>query len=379
MSLSYASILAAFIQCFIILMLMQLLLKFESQKIYISPQFLYGIGLLFFIRLILPVEFGFSLTIPSTNVLPRIKELLKFHLFNINQWNVTLGNFLIVICLLGVGYKLTTFLYKNILLVRYIRSQKISKQTMTLLNNKQTEISFIQSQQVTSPAIYGIKNPVIFLPSDLSFSEKELKYIVLHEMTHYRKKDALVTLAFELLTIFYWWNPLLFVFKKQMNKVMELRVDNELLKQFNSRQCIEYVECLLKVKKEQQNKKRKQFLIAPTFLNKSRSTFELRVKKILNFKPIKATNKIIFLFTLLLSFSSLIFIIEPSSVDPQTKATTFEIDKKDKNFLIKQSDGTFSLYIDNQFKANIDDIDAFPDADKLTIYTPDQIPSRKTN
>ncbi|MDN6384312.1 MAG: M56 family metallopeptidase [Tetragenococcus koreensis] len=371
MILSYSSVIATFIQCLLILLLVQLLLNFENKKTAITPQFIYIMGLLFFVRLFLPVEFGISLTIASTKIMPAVFNTLHFQLFTINHFAVTVGELLITIGVLGAGYKFMQFIKKNIILHRYIRSKKEEKQRLKMPNTKNFTFSYVQTAQVNSPAIYGIKNPIIFLPNNMKFSDKEFNYIAFHELTHYQKGDTLLTFLLELLTCFYWWNPLLIVFKKQMDKIIELRVDNELLKVFTPDQCIEYMECLLKVKKEQ-HKKPKSLLAMPHFFNKN--IFELRANKILNFSPIKTTNKFICLVTILLSFGSLFFIIEPKSVDSQTQATTFEIEeKKEENFLIKQADGTFDLYIDNEFTGTINDIDEFPDADKLNIYYPDEV------
>ncbi|WP_181020071.1 M56 family metallopeptidase [Tetragenococcus halophilus] len=197
-------------------------------------------GLLFFIRLVIPVEFGISITIPSTEIMPTIFHFLRYQLFNINHLSITIGKLLVVIVLLGAGHKLFHFIRKNVILLRYIRSKNIKKQNWKMPNHKRINFSYIKTARVNSPAVYGIKNPFILLPKDMSFSDKEFNYITFHELTHYQKGDTLFTFLFELLTCFYWWNPLLFLFKKQMNKIIELRVDNELLKTLNPEQYIEY-------------------------------------------------------------------------------------------------------------------------------------------
>ena len=68
MILSYSSIIASLVQCLLILILVQLLLKYETKKIVITPQFLYVIGILFFIRLIILGEFGLSVKFTSSKL-----------------------------------------------------------------------------------------------------------------------------------------------------------------------------------------------------------------------------------------------------------------------------------------------------------------------
>lgn len=372
MILSYSSLIASLIQCFLILVLVQLLLKYETKKIVITPQFLYVIGILFFIRLIIPVEFGLSITIPSTKLLPSIYNVLNFQLITLDTITITVGNLLISIFLIGAFCKLILLIKKGILLSHYINSKKVTKKEITSSNDKTVIVRYIKTPKVDSPSIYGVKRPIIFFPDNMTFTEKELQYITLHELTHYYKGDILLTFLFELITCIYWWNPLLFIFKKQMNKIIELRVDNELLKSFTPTQCIEYVECLLKVKKIQSQTTEKN-LSAPSLVNRHQSTFELRSKKILNFKPLRNTNRVLLIVILLLSLGSMFFVIEPYYSNPSIENTTFEVNKQDEAFFIKHDDHSFSLYINGEDKGQLDNIDEFPGGDKLPIYNENEV------
>lgn len=366
MTLSYSSVVTSFIQCGLILILVQILLKFESHRFYVSPRFLYGMGLLFFVRLLLPVELGISITIPSSEILPGIFNFLKLVIFHTSNLTITIGSILFFICQIIVLYKLAILLKKYWGLLHYIHLKQNNKQETLLYGN--TTFSYIKSSYVTSPAVYGFKKAIILLPKQMKFSDEELKYITLHELTHFRRGDIFLTFLLEIFISFYWWNPLVFLFKKQMLKIIELRVDDELLKQFTPNQCIGYAECLLKVKKEQ-HKKRKQTLAVPYFLNKNKSVFELRINKILHFNTRKVTSKIILILTLLLSFGSMLFIVEPYTTNTQIERTTFTIESDNsKNYLIKEPDGTFSLYLNNQFHGTIHDISSFPDRNKLPVY-----------
>ncbi|MDN6735814.1 MAG: M56 family metallopeptidase, partial [Tetragenococcus koreensis] len=348
------------------------LLKYETKKIVITPQFLYVIGILFFIRLIIPVEFGLSITIPSAKLLPPIYNVLNIQLMTLNTIIITVGKLLISIFLIGAFCKLMLLIKKSILLSHYINSKKVTKKEIINSNDKKVIVRYIKTPKVDSPSIYGIKRPVIFLPNNMAFTDKELQYITLHELTHYYKGDTLLTFLLELITCIYWWNPLLFVFKNQMNKIIELRVDNELLKSFTPTQCIEYVECLLKVKKIQSQTTEKN-LAAPSLVNRHQSTFELRSKKILNFKPLRNTNRVLVIVILLLSLGSMFFVIEPYYSNPSVENTTFEVDKQEEAFFIKHDDHTFSLYINGEDKGQLDNIDEFPGGDKLLIYEEDEV------
>lgn len=366
MHITYESVITTFIQCSFILVLIQGLLKLNAEENMITPKFLYGMGLLFLVRLIIPVDLGILLTISSRKILPAFFDGLNLSLLSRGNFTLTIGELLLLACLLVSFYQLLVFLRKNILFRRYLKNND-AQQSFVRWNDQQLSYSVAKTSIVNSPCISGIRNPVILLPEQMSFTAKELDYVILHELMHVKKKDTLLIPAIELFSCFYWWNPLLPLFKKQMLKIIELRVDNELLEHFDYVQRLEYAECLIKVKKEQK-KRKKEFLLAPHLVNVNQSVFEQRFQRILGFENRKASNKVLTAGILLLSLFSMLFIIEPFSIDPVTERTTFSIERDKSNYIIKGSDGVYSLYIHGKFKGTIHDIKNFPDIEKLPIY-----------
>lgn len=60
---------------------------------------------------------------------------------------------------------------------------------------------------ISSPFLFGIFRPTVFLPSGIGESEK--KYVLLHEKAHIRRKDHILKPIAFLLLSFYWFNPLI--------------------------------------------------------------------------------------------------------------------------------------------------------------------------
>ena len=84
-------------------------------------------------------------------------------------------------------------------------------------------IRLIENGQVQSPAIMGLFQPTLLLPTDVrdKFDARELRFIFLHELAHLKRGDVMVQALIALLQILHWFNPVLwFAFRR-------MRIDRE--------------------------------------------------------------------------------------------------------------------------------------------------------
>lgn len=89
------------------------------------------------------------------------------------------------------------------------------------------EKNIYQSDKVCSPFILGFFRPRIYIPFGLE--EEMLKYVLLHEQYHLKRKDHIIKLfAFLLLTV-HWFNPLCWLSFVLMGKDMEMSCDEKVL------------------------------------------------------------------------------------------------------------------------------------------------------
>ncbi len=83
------------------------------------------------------------------------------------------------------------------------------------------------SVDIASPAVFGTLGPVLVLPeatvSDLS--HKRAEHILLHELAHIKRGDLIVNTIYTLLQIVYWFNPLLWLCRRQLQHLRELCCD----------------------------------------------------------------------------------------------------------------------------------------------------------
>lgn len=75
--------------------------------------------------------------------------------------------------------------------------------------------------------IFGILKPVITLPGDKS--ERVLEMCLLHELTHYRYKDYLMTYVQLIALSFHWFNPLVWLAVRQMKLDIEYSCDERVI------------------------------------------------------------------------------------------------------------------------------------------------------
>lgn len=87
-----------------------------------------------------------------------------------------------------------------------------------------------QSTAAASPCLIGLFRPKLVLPADRSrWKKTELKLIIAHEMCHYRKKDLWLKMLMSAVCCANWFNPLVWVMKKQFFYDMELACDGSVL------------------------------------------------------------------------------------------------------------------------------------------------------
>ncbi|QSX05690.1 hypothetical protein JYG23_13645 [Sedimentibacter sp. zth1] len=96
---------------------------------------------------------------------------------------------------------------------------------------------------ISSPFVFGIITPKIYLPINLSKREQE--YILLHEQKHIQRLDHIIKpLAFLVLSL-HWFNPLAWIAFFLMGEDMELSCDESVIKQLGNGIKKEYSSSLL--------------------------------------------------------------------------------------------------------------------------------------
>ena len=83
-----------------------------------------------------------------------------------------------------------------------------------------------------SPIIVGFLKPCIYLPIHLisDYNESDMRYMLLHELQHYKHHDAIASYLMNLAGVVYWFNPLVWYALKEMRNDREVACDTSVLK-----------------------------------------------------------------------------------------------------------------------------------------------------
>ncbi|WP_251392423.1 BlaR1 family beta-lactam sensor/signal transducer [Mediterraneibacter agrestimuris] len=82
-----------------------------------------------------------------------------------------------------------------------------------------------------SPIFVGLLKPCIYLPIHLisDYNESDMRYMLLHELQHYKHHDAFASYLMNLSGMVYWFNPLVWYALKEMRNDREVACDTSVL------------------------------------------------------------------------------------------------------------------------------------------------------
>ena len=107
------------------------------------------------------------------------------------------------------------------------------------------------SDAITSPFVFGIVNPKIYLPYGLEDDER--RWVLLHEQSHIARKDYLVKPLFWLAVILHWMNPLVWIAWFCFSRDLELACDERATAAMNKNEKWSYSNTLLNLAVEKRS------------------------------------------------------------------------------------------------------------------------------
>ena len=231
---------------------------------------------------------------------------------------------------------------------------------------KKNNFCVILSPDIQVPMYFGYKKPYIIMPQNLDYSQQDLYFILRHEMSHHFHHDMAIKHMVNLLSIFYWWNPVCRYLKRECNTVLEMRIDDRLTKK-DPVQTTAYLNCLINIaKKEVRNKQ--TYPMAIPICGTESSTLIQRCTLLLK-DPIKKKFRLICL--LLISvfvglFVTSFYINFNASSIPSSFEKEYIIPDKNDIYAIINNDGSYDVYVFGKYTETTDSLDLYPD--DIPIY-----------
>jgi len=107
----------------------------------------------------------------------------------------------------------------------------------------------MESERVDAPALHGLIASVLLLPDGLpeSFSEEELRHVIVHELSHLRRHDIALNLIASAIRIVHWFNPLVWLAVERFEEERELACDELTLSSLSGNQRVPYGRTILKL------------------------------------------------------------------------------------------------------------------------------------
>jgi len=97
---------------------------------------------------------------------------------------------------------------------------------------KLNEIKCFVHDSITIPFIYGIKKPVVVLPSTYqNWNGDQFDAVIKHELYHFKRKDLWKLWLSYLVYSLYWFHPLFFWMMVKHKKLIELSCDQQLVRE----------------------------------------------------------------------------------------------------------------------------------------------------
>ncbi|MBQ7398694.1 MAG: M56 family metallopeptidase [Clostridia bacterium] len=138
------------------------------------------------------------------------------------------------------------------------------------------------SDKIKTPALYGIIKPKIILP--IEYEASELKYILLHERAHMKRKDNFIRLLALVVVCLHWLNPLAWLMLKLLYSDIELACDELVLSKCNEAERKEYAYTLLHTAE-------KTNVFAASF---GGAKIRLRIENVLSYKKVSLASWVAF-------------------------------------------------------------------------------------
>lgn len=110
--------------------------------------------------------------------------------------------------------------------------------------NVKSNVRLAYSSIIRSPVLVGLRKPTIYLPIENTVN---MDMVIRHELIHLKRKDLWVKAFTLLASALHWFNPLVYILRKEIHTWSELSCDEEVVKEMSYAERKRYGETILNV------------------------------------------------------------------------------------------------------------------------------------
>lgn len=341
----------------IAVVLLKLVFRNNNAVLRMDIRFLMACMLLILFRMFVPIESPITNNIPVYKIYPDIYRFLRgMFLVDIFSFSITVLELVKLIWLAGAIIALAMLAKSYMDLMWSVhRCPELEDERICRIASKVNEeygkkysFKLVKEAAVSIPFVCGILKPVIVMP-ELELTDKEVYFILRHEMLHYYRGDTLIKVLCEILKAVYWWNPFMYMLSDLVSNMQEINVDFKIVEGLPDLYQLEYSQCLVRVAKTQQHKKAESRWRV-SFKKESPSSTNKRISLMLRNMEInrKKTAASILLSVVILSLVVLcpnVIVFEPYSI-PEELIDMSVGGREGGIWGVDNKDGTYDIYVD---------------------------------
>lgn len=355
MSISLGPFLTCFVTILILTVYAYVMMKRSNDFFRGTVKIIFAIIAVIMLRMMVPVNFPFTRTIYSSKLLIGLGNIVYANVYGDRE--ILVSDLLLWLWIGVAVILLTRYFYKRVK-VRRILEQYVIKDTDT----KEYYESFLNDTKIRSikiavipgekqAAIFGVIRPIIILP-DAVLEEKTVAHMIRHEMKHYANYDLWLKFFVDLLVVIHWWNPIVYMMRKELSLAFELSNDYMVTRDMTELEKLEYAQTLVQAAKLMSNQQAYDLNLT------GGECLETRIQMLLKEKTTGGVrNRLLaaanLLFVFLIMIISLVFVPEVSykesmPYDSEEFDGSFEITLENAYYL-KTKDG-YELYTDGVYR-----------------------------
>jgi Exopolysaccharide biosynthesis protein related to N-acetylglucosamine-1-phosphodiester alpha-N-acetylglucosaminidase len=177
--------------------------------------------------------------------------------------NVILSGSALYWCIVSLAWLTGMLIILLLAIVRTLRYSRMAKvqpdcvdsNILTILADcKNTlgikyNVRLVYSVNVTTPTLFHIIHPIILLPYGIvkRLSNNEIRFIILHELIHLKRKDTKISFILTLINIIHWFNPVIHYGLSHMRQDSEFLCDALVLSYFEEGNKTNYGHLIIKL------------------------------------------------------------------------------------------------------------------------------------
>lgn len=327
-------------------------------------------------RMVLLVEFPFSREVPLRSWFSTAVQAVCIEEHQLGDFGWTWAQ---AACLCWAAVGIILLLWFSFRYWRAVRrmTQSLARdplaeeilQSIRKESKRSLKVQVFRTERASTPMGVGIFRRKIILPCG-EIPAQELEYILRHEYTHFLHGDLWVKLLTQVYCCLFWWNPLVYLLRRDLPQILEIRCDMAVTKDYTFSQKAEYLQTIVNSLKRMGKERDtfRQFLVSARLLASEDSLSLVERFRLISGgqEPRRLMAASLVTGALCLLFVSYLFIFqsayEPGEQDYlDISSNPFLVVDFGEAYLVKHSDGTYSLVTEGGTTYVVDDQEVIAD------------------